>query len=344
MSRITSLHRTLATTSVLAAVLLAWPLTADDVEPGIDVWFTPEGTTTTGPIGLPGDFFDPGSNSLNVDISLVGYPLPDLGEVSLQGADTVIERLQTAVLSECGASDTIAIRIMALSLVSVDPITVTYGGGRASELWDVQVCLSDTSQRDGWMEIQADCEAGGDYSSDLHVRPKFVFTRRTDSAVRVLDDGASGELTLSVNGADWVHDPEPGLATRVEAGAVTNGDCDDSDDPLTELTELTGSSNFAAGILATPCSCSPSQAKASVSQEIRTVDEEALWARHEVEPATPGEVAYAPGRRLSLPHEETGSPEGERMRPVQAGGLAFLVFAFAGTVAFGGRRGAKAGK
>ena len=92
---------------------------------------------------LPADFFDPGS-------------LPFDGLVRLQGApglDAVILRRNAGGLfPDPPAPIDIPIEIIALNLVSVEPIVVTYSGG-ATEQWNVQVNLNPRETGDGAFRI-----------------------------------------------------------------------------------------------------------------------------------------------------------------------------------------------
>ena len=132
----------LTAAGLMAAVAVS-PLWAQDVQPGIDIWTTPGGGTTFQEAAIPADFFDPGSDPLAGRIEFEGVPLPTLVGPPFSPTDTIVERLAPAVLPGPGTQDTIPIEIVALSLQSAQPITVTYSGVNP-ELWDVQVCLSDS--------------------------------------------------------------------------------------------------------------------------------------------------------------------------------------------------------
>ena len=174
--------------------------------PGSDPWATHPGTTfqdfTDNPI--PPGFFGPGSDPFLGRANFQGVPLgPDL----LGNTDTIVNRLDKANFGGPTGTDTVPIEIVALSLVSSDPITVTYNGGQSPELWDVQVGLSDVPQQQGTMTItQADAN-GGTYDANLFVIPKFTFTR-TDppGGPLVLDGGLLNPqlvVDLSSTGAPW---------------------------------------------------------------------------------------------------------------------------------------------
>ena len=71
----------------------------------------------------------------------------------------------------------------ALSLRSINPITVTFDNGTAPQSWNVGVGLSIFKASTGTMTI----EAGGTFDSSLKVWPRFTFTR--NGVTLVLDTG-----------------------------------------------------------------------------------------------------------------------------------------------------------
>jgi hypothetical protein len=136
---------------------------------------------------IPAGFFntDGGSTSQPYSglVPLEGLPLPGEGDI-----DTIIRRNQAVY-----TPGTTSIQIVGLSLVSINPITVTYTD-RPPEDWNIKVGLSDHHSSTGSMSIGA----GGTFDSSLNVYPKFTFTRLSDGAVKVLDTGGgSGPAPLS---------------------------------------------------------------------------------------------------------------------------------------------------
>lgn len=162
---------------------------------------------------IPRDFFDPGSKAFKKTVPIIGNPISSLGATQLNAglADTVVRRLETAMLPSVGSSDTIPIEIVALSLVSVEPITVKYSGG-PSQQWNVSVILSSTPQPQGMMTIRKDTPTGGTFDATFPVLPRLIFTRVGDNAQRILDAGASGldVINLRIERAPWVTDCMPG--------------------------------------------------------------------------------------------------------------------------------------
>src|SRR5829696_4985602 len=124
---------------------------------------------------IPANFFGSGSLEYSGLVPLEGVPLPGEGDT-----DTIIHRNQ-AVYTPGNTSLTMT----ALSLKSINPITVSYSGG-GQELWSVRVNLSSLKASTGSMSFSD----GGTFDSSLSVYPKFTFTRISDGAVRVLDTGS----------------------------------------------------------------------------------------------------------------------------------------------------------
>jgi hypothetical protein len=203
---------------LIALALLAAPLCAahaQNVLPGFDLYITSASDTefdfSTQP--LPADFFGPGSDPFDGGVPASTFPLPDnpywplpptlCPSDDLSNIDTIVERIDPASLPGVGSSDVIDIEIVALSLRSTDPITVTYNGGLNPELWDMYVCLSTSQpQITGNMLVRKTHSNGGTFDSDLPVIPKFVFVRQSDAQERTLDGGDSPFWTDTIEALD----------------------------------------------------------------------------------------------------------------------------------------------
>ena len=135
---------------------------------------------------IPAGFFntDGGSTSQPYSglVPLEGVPLPGQGDI-----DTIIRRNQAVY-----TPGTTSLTMVGLSLVSINPITVSYSD-RPPEDWSVRVGLSDLHASTGSMTIGA----GGTFDSTLKVYPKFTFTRLSDGAVKVLDTGTAAPTPLA---------------------------------------------------------------------------------------------------------------------------------------------------
>ncbi len=181
------------------------------------------------------------------------------------------------MLPGVGTQDTIPIEIVALSLQSAQPITVTYNGGMDPELWDVQVCLSDSGQQQGSMTIRKTHANGGNFDSTLPETPKLIFVREVDSEVRVIDP--TPQIDFQATDGRWVHNPDPLLqVVRVPPGGIVDGNCDGIPDP-----PLPGTSNFAPGVWSLGDEC----ALPGVGQVKRLTPEQAMLAAHGVIIAQP---------------------------------------------------------
>lgn len=81
--------------------------------------------------------------------------------------DTIIQRKDSATLANAGDSTEVEIEIIWLSLVSIDPIKVTYGP-EPSSFFDVYVGLSDsTPQQQGKTRLTATVPGGSEGTVDL---------------------------------------------------------------------------------------------------------------------------------------------------------------------------------
>ena len=196
MSRINIRGRGL--TCILLGMLALFPLPAvsQDVMPGFDLFMTDAGSTYRdfGSTPLPADFFGPGSDPFDGIIALQGEPFgtsPFCPLDDLLGVDTIVERPIPASLPTIPSSDLIPIEMVELSLVSIDPIEVTYWWG-GSELWDLEVTLSATLPSTGTMALTKTHVNGGVFTSELLVYPRLTFTKVGGGGVNVWDLGDDG--------------------------------------------------------------------------------------------------------------------------------------------------------
>ncbi len=181
----------------IVAVSLLFPTVAlaVNVEPGYELLRSMQPTyhDFSGPFAIPAGFFDPGSDPFEGQVAFTGLPLgaftPCPGD--LGPTDTIVERKDTAFLPGPGSTDTVPIEIVALSLVSVAPITVTYSGSNPEE-WDVHWTVSQAAPSTGSMTVRQETGAGGTFDSVFYVRPLIRFTRQSDGMLRTLDGGGTG--------------------------------------------------------------------------------------------------------------------------------------------------------
>jgi hypothetical protein len=248
----------IAISCLLFLMYLGGVSSAQDVNPGVDLFVTPPSSGSYINFSgspIPADYFGPGSDPFDGVISFQGQPLDTSPPDILGPTDTIVRRLDTAGLPACGSSDTVPIQIVALSLVSVSPITVTYNGGQTSEPWDVQVCLSSSVPQDtGSLTITRQCNEGGTFASDLPVRPRLTFTKvDPPHDQRLLDFGDFGypSIPLSTSNGYWLYS-DPGFNILTTSGGSVDHDCN----PGTGYMTFGPSSNFYAGLQGIPCDCS----------------------------------------------------------------------------------------
>ncbi|MHC4086626.1 MAG: DUF7901 domain-containing protein [Planctomycetota bacterium] len=145
---------------------------------------------------IPADFFGPGSD-------------PFLGMVKLEGSnpdgpDTIIRRLADSNLPAPPSTATVPIELVALSLKSCDPITVTENGGQNPSRWDVDVELSPTPAPVGEMIIIRTHDKSGTFTSEFYLQPKFTFTKvgTPTPDVREWDTGLEGIPAVQLSNND----------------------------------------------------------------------------------------------------------------------------------------------
>ena len=171
---------------------------------------------------IPLDFFDPGSQPFGGLVPLEGLPIPP--SATFGTTDTIIERQGTLDFSvPFPSNDNIPIEMVQLSLKSVNPITVNYGG--PTEQWTLDVSLNPSNPSVGTMNATGANASGGTFSATLQVFPRFTFTRISDSAVRVLDYTPNN---YSVSGVQWRYACPAGViigpnSTNICAGADGSG-------------------------------------------------------------------------------------------------------------------------
>ncbi len=271
-----------------AAGVVTPPAVSCPIQPGIDLFTTPGGGATYQDFSgtpIPVGFFGPGSDPFGGLIILGGRPLDPSPASPIGPTDTIVRRNAQANPPANGGSDIVPIEIVALNLVSVNPITVTYNGGQTPEQWTVQVCLSSTDpQPIGGLRITTNgcgCAEGGTFDANLPVLPRFVFTRTSDLSTRVLDFGSAGIPPVDfqdLNGHWMPSDPGFNIV-QAPPGLSFDHDCS----PITPAVgPQPGSSNFIAGLRMARC-----EENGCVGPPVpikRMTIEQALLAQHGVLP------------------------------------------------------------
>jgi len=188
---------------------------------------------------IPANFFGPGSQPFMGQVEFVGAPLsPSLGDAS-----AIIRRPGPPVMpgDPVGAMGMVPIEIVALNLVSVNAIVVTYPPPQLPEQWNVAVRLSPTPAPLGQLQATKTHPNGGVFNSVLFVQPLFTFTRVPDGMVRQLDTGGMmPPLRLDSSGDSFVHLVNPALGVIIQPGndwvsgiiEVTPGDIDSQQEKI----------------------------------------------------------------------------------------------------------------
>ncbi len=149
---------------------------------GVDLYTTPSGTASINFSGNPifDGFFGPGSDAFGGTITFQGVPIDATQSGPLGPTDTIVRRNATASMGP-GGSGIVSLEMVAMSLQSIAPITVTYGGGGSPEQWDAKLVLSSTARQPrGTMTIMQNgcsCAEGGTFTGSLPVLPRIIFTR-----------------------------------------------------------------------------------------------------------------------------------------------------------------------
>ena len=236
------------------------PIMAEPILPGVDLFVTPVDFGThidfSEPDGcspLPADYFGPGSDPFDGVVAMQGSPLETMPPDVLGNTDTIIRRTQPGFLGSCPSSAMVEIEIVALSLVSTEPITVTYNGGQDPESWDVQMCLSSYyEQPPGWMNIFYEClNSGGHFEAFLPVIPRLVFTNIADPSRQIVWDPGLEDVPTYVIVGDWSFADHGFGIINSPGGVLVDHDCD----PATPEITVDAGSNFYSGVNCLPCNC-----------------------------------------------------------------------------------------
>jgi len=234
-----------------------------DILPGSDLFITPAPPDgSPGPTyedfsdnPIPADFFGPGSDPFDGIIYFKGDPFSVPGPLGTEMADTIVERLDTAVLPDpLAGADTIDTEIVALNLVSTSPITVTFNGGIEWVDYDVHMCLSDDPQPIGSMTIYRLCQEGGRFDSLTPVVPKLIFTKVSGtSGVEDAELDPAPHLDFMVTDGYWSHSAPPEFQIYETFGGNVDHDCNPDTPPVSFLPSTPKPNGFLVGIWNLPC-------------------------------------------------------------------------------------------
>ncbi len=169
---------------------------------------------------IPAGFFTTDSYPFTGTVKFRGGTLPSsyFNGLEITQVDTIVKREQPLTLSASyPASGKVSVEMIALSLVSEEPIKVQVGDRQ--ELWNVEVVLSTHRPSKGTMVITKTNADGGTFESELMIYPLFRFIRLADDEQKILDTGTleltkemQDRLTLRTSQAPWRH-TAPGVLT-----------------------------------------------------------------------------------------------------------------------------------
>lgn len=230
-------RRWVGASAVLLAALLAAPAVAGEMlSSGADLWQTATGLSFTSfrEEPIPAGFFCEGSPAFTGVIQLNGKPLATEPAGALGNVDTIVRRLDDAVLNDRGEAST-RIQLLALSLASVKPVDTGCG------LYNVAASLAG-EQPVTTMRILRTSSGGGTYVAPLSLNVRLVFTPAAGNT-----RGERRELTHQINlgpGSQsvWSY-AKPVYAEQRQRPVRVDTDGDGVADTL-----VPGPSNFRAGV------------------------------------------------------------------------------------------------
>ncbi len=209
------------------------PLFAGEVvHKGVDLWMTVSGfaQTSFADEPIPAGFFCEGSQPFTGKVKFQGAPLAVAPVDSLGSIDTIVRRLDDAAFDAKGEATT-RIQLMALSLVSTQPIETSCGK------YDVSVQLEGKQPVTTMKIFQSDA-FGGTYTAPLALNVKAVFSPVNG------DKNGRREVTRRIDLGPGTHSVWAYLnLPRYRQGVQVDTDGDGKPD-----TALPASSNFLAGV------------------------------------------------------------------------------------------------
>lgn len=179
---------------------------------GSDLWSTPGGGQTTHSFAddpIPAGFFGEGSEPFDGTVVFTGLPFQDNPGLMPQGtnllgtADTIVRRLEDMSLDRTGDTATTPIEIIALSLVSVEPINVTFDGEEMPFHVEVQLPFG-AAQPQGEMSINHDIFEGGTFDAVLPVNANLFFV---NASTGQFVGSRSTEIELTTRDQPWLFSP-----------------------------------------------------------------------------------------------------------------------------------------
>ncbi|MCA9427366.1 MAG: hypothetical protein KC994_19960, partial [Candidatus Omnitrophica bacterium] len=201
-------HRPIRVITLLALCFHVNPAISGGAQfqPGVDFFPTPDGLQLPNPFfsfasePIEGGFFGPGSDPFEGAFETVsGIPIqvsPELGP-TFPTFDSILVRPNPLDIPGAGEVSEVPIQLVALSLQSPVPISVTYNGGQNPENWAVRVVLSEVNPSIGRIRL-----SGGGFLQGAVIEPvvlpRFIFVRQSDNETKVLDFGTAGRDPIAL--------------------------------------------------------------------------------------------------------------------------------------------------
>ncbi len=201
--------------SAVLLLLLPTMSLGQEVMAGLDLYQTITGQSHIACAINTNDLFGPGSDTVSVFSYVQGNPLgshPVCPGEDLSQVDTIVRRLNDAPIPLPGDGASVSIEIVALDLVSLDPVTITYNNGQNPEEWDLRITLDDTATipaSESWLS-RVDGLGGLYQFSSMIIVPRLTFTRISDGQVVVVNGSDEAILWDAGNQAwNWVDHTPP---------------------------------------------------------------------------------------------------------------------------------------
>lgn len=204
------------------ALLAAVPAFArfNSVDSGIDVWRTDgDGTSFVdfAKMPIPKGFFCDKSAPYTGKVVLRGRPLATGNPNELDGADTIVQRLDAASFDAAGNATT-RIQIRALQLESVKALSTACGD------YDMLVLL-EGQQPVSRMKIVKETEVSGHFVAPIRVNFKLIFTPVSGLASRTLELRRNFHL-LPAPHAGWLATTSTGKRSTLPATLAVDTNAD----------------------------------------------------------------------------------------------------------------------
>lgn len=160
---------------------------------------------------FPAGFFGPGTEAFKGRVALVGSPL---NPTKTGAADSILERSADPIRPHdpVGTCRTVRLKLVALSLMSKEPITVMSKDG--PQQWQVHAGLSEKGAPTGSLTATKTHANGGTFDSTFYAQLFFTFINvKEPNKVLALDTaGVFEPLKLSGKGTPFVIKADPALS------------------------------------------------------------------------------------------------------------------------------------